>query len=323
MKSFFDRVLSALNIRGRDWVILILSLLLAFSVWLIHNLSLRYNAFLSVNVSAVSNLQGHSDVSAGDAEVTARCRATGYKVIKGYLRSGRTVKVTFDPSVLQHYADDRFFVTSDRLSEYSHLIFGDEVSVEYFVSDTLFFRFPSVNSRRVPVVPVTTLSFRDQYVNNGPLEMIPDSVTVYGEPFLLDNISSVNTAPINYFDISDDIHGIVKLESIRGVRMSVTEAHYSMDVTRFVDVTVYVPVDAVNVPADKVLLVFPSTVKVLLRCEFPLLGDPYGNVRFQVDYNDFAASLTGKCIVTPKSLPKGVIAYEADPVAVNCVEESR
>ena len=81
MKSFFDRVLSALNIRGRDWVILILSLLLAFSVWLIHNLSLRYNAFLSVNVSAVSNLQGHSDVSAGDAEVTARCRATGYKDI--------------------------------------------------------------------------------------------------------------------------------------------------------------------------------------------------------------------------------------------------
>ncbi|MBR5568021.1 MAG: hypothetical protein IKW27_04690, partial [Bacteroidales bacterium] len=279
MKSFFDRVLSALNIRGRDWVILILSLLLAFSVWLIHNLSLRYNAFLSVNVSAVSNLQGHSNVSAGDAEVTARCRATGYKVLKGYLRSGRIVKVTFDPSALQHYVDDRYFVTSDRLSEYSHLIFGDEVSVEYFVSDTLFFRFPAVNSKRVPVVPVTSLSFRDQYVNNGPLEMIPDSVTVYGEPFLLDNISSVNTKPINYFDISDDIHGIVKLEPIRGVRLSATEAHYSMEVTRFVDVTVDVPVDVVNVPADKALLVFPSTVKVLLRCEFPLLADPYGNVR--------------------------------------------
>lgn len=323
MKSLFDRLLKALNIRGRDWVILILSLLLAFSVWLIHNLSLKYNAFLSVNISAVSNLQGHSNVSADEAEISARCRATGYKVIAGYLRSGRTVKVNFEPSVLQHYADDRYYVTSDRLSEYSHLIFGDEVAVEYFVSDTLFFRFPAVNSKRVPILPVTSFSFRDQYVNSAPLDMTPDSVTVYGEPFLLDNVSYVNTVPINYSDISADIHGIARIEPIRGVRMSVSEAHYSMAVSRFVDLTVDVPVEPVNVPTDKMLLVFPSTVKVRMRCEFPLLGDPYKDVRFQVDYKDFTSSLTGKCIVVPAKLPKGIIAFEADPVAVSCVEESR
>ena len=81
MKNLFHRLLSSLNIGGRDWVVLLLALLLAFSTWLIHNLSLRYNDYLRVSVVARCNIEGHADVSANKCEVIARCRTTGYKVI--------------------------------------------------------------------------------------------------------------------------------------------------------------------------------------------------------------------------------------------------
>ena len=123
MKNLFNRLFDALNISGRDWVVLILSLLLAFSVWLIHNLALKYNANLTVKVIAECNLDGHENISAATAEITARGRATGYNIIEAYIKSGRPVKVKFSPSVMQNYADDRYFVTSDRLGEYSHMIF--------------------------------------------------------------------------------------------------------------------------------------------------------------------------------------------------------
>ena len=323
MKNLLHRLFTTLNINGRDWVVLLLALLLAFSTWLIHNLALKYNAFLDVNVSALCNIEGHSNESFDDAEVSARCRATGYRIIASNLRRGRVVKVQFDPSVMQHYADDRFFVTSDKLSEYSHIIFGDEVAVEYFVSDTLFFRFPKVNSKRVPVVPVSSFSFRDQYINTSELEISPDSVTVYGEPFLLDNITAAYTAPINYTDVADDIHGIVKLDKIKGVRMSVQEAHYSLDVARYVDLVVSAPVQTVNVPSGKDLIVLPSKVTLTMKCEFPLLESQYKDLNVVVDYNDFRTSITGKCVVSLPVHPKGLIGYETDPVAVSCVEESR
>ena len=174
MKNLFNRLLDALNISGRDWVILILSPLLAFSVWLIHNLALKYNANLTVKVIAECNLDGHENISAATAEITARGRATGYNIIEAYIKSGRPVKVKFSPSVMQNYADDRYFVTSDRLGEYSHMIFGEDVSVEHYITDTVFFRFPSVNYKKVPVVPVTLLSFRDQYMSTRPLEVSPE-----------------------------------------------------------------------------------------------------------------------------------------------------
>ena len=82
MRNLLHRILKTLNINGRDWVVLLLALLLAFSIWLIHNLTLKYNDYMSVSVIASCSIPGHSSVSADKSEVTARCRATGYKVIR-------------------------------------------------------------------------------------------------------------------------------------------------------------------------------------------------------------------------------------------------
>ena len=78
MREILHKILKTLNINGRDWVVLLLALLLAFSIWMIHNLSLRYNDYMSVPVIARCNIPGHADVSSGKTEVTARCRTTGY-----------------------------------------------------------------------------------------------------------------------------------------------------------------------------------------------------------------------------------------------------
>ena len=147
-----------MNINGRDWVVLMLALLLAFSIWLIHNLSLKYNDFLKVPVVAKCELKGHSDMSSNKCEVVARCRATGYKVIRSDLKSRKTVRVTFRPQDMVHMEDDIFYVTSSNLLEYSSYIFGADASVEYFLTDTLFFRFPYENYKKVPVVPIYSLS---------------------------------------------------------------------------------------------------------------------------------------------------------------------
>ena len=72
MKGLFHRLLKSLGFSGRDWAVLLLALLLAFSIWLIHNLSLKYNDFLTVPVVAQCSIDGHSDISSNSCQVTAR-----------------------------------------------------------------------------------------------------------------------------------------------------------------------------------------------------------------------------------------------------------
>lgn len=324
MKGLLDRLLKSLGVSGRDWAVLLLALLLAFSIWLIHNLSLKYNDYLKVSVSAQCNIDGHSDVSVNECDVVARCRATGYNAIRFDISRGRRAKkVSFQPNVMKHLEGDTFYVTSADLQEYSHIIYGDDVTVEYFVSDTLFFRFPVVEHKRVPVHPVYSFSYRSQYMSVGDLDVRPDSVTLYGEPYRLGNIDVVYTQPIKETDLDDDIRGVVSLEKIRDVRLSVTEVQYSMDVTRFVELVAKVPVEIVNLPSDKEMVVLPSNIEVALKCTFPYAGDPAKELRIFVDYEDFLKSLSGKCPVRLSEIPKGVIGYDFEPFYVECIVRDR
>ncbi len=322
MRDIPHKLFKALNFNRRDWVVLLLALLLAFSIWLIHNLSLRYNDYLSVPVIAVSNIDGHAETSANRCEVLARCRTTGYNVLKYNRRAKRNAKkVNFNPTVMKHDRDDIYYLTSADLQEYAHLIYGDNVTVEYFVSDTLFFRFPYQDSKKVPVTIVSSLSYRPQYMSDGGITCVPDSVVIYGERSRLESVSRVYTSPVKHADLSEDVSGLVALEKIKGVRMSVSEVHYSLDVTRFVEFNGRFKVVPVNVPPGKIMTVLPSYVDVAWRSVFPSSGDYSSKMELVVDYEDFIKSLSGRCVVSCRDLPKGVIEFQVAPEAVDCVLE--
>ena len=322
MGDILHRLLKALNFNRRDWAVFLLALLLAFSIWLIHNLSLRYNDYLKVSVTALCNIDGHSDISDNRCEVMARCRTTGYKVLKhNILSRNKEIKVPFSPSVMKRKADDTFYVTSADLHEYSHLIYGDKVTVEFFVSDTLFFRFPEQDHKRVPVYLVHSLSFRPQYINSSEFTCEPDTITIYGDKFKIDKIDKVFTAPIRNSDLYKDIQGLVPIEKMRGIRFSDSEVRYSMSVDRYVEIKKSYQVKTVNVPADKKLLVYPSYIDAVFKCLYPMTIDATDNVSFVVDYNDFVTSIGGKCTVKAVDLTDSVISCVIDPVAVDCVLE--
>jgi hypothetical protein len=320
MKDLINRILKALNIGGRDWAVLLLALLLAFSIWVIHNLSLKYNDYLTVSVAARCSIDGHSALASNTCDVVARGRATGYKVLK-FNMPGRKQAVTIDfsSSVMKHKEGDLYYVTSDALQEYTHLMYGSGVSIEYFVTDTLFYRFPVVNCIKVPVLPVTSLTYDMQYMSDGQISVSPDSVYVYGEPHRLETVSQVYTKPIKYSNLKSNVSGIADLEKVRGVTFSETQVSYSLDVVRYVEMNSVAQVRCVNLPADKELMAYPSSVNVTLKCAYPLPANFDNSPDVYVDYNDFVVSVSGKCKVYVESKGSGIIESDVDPAYVECM----
>lgn len=324
MKDFFKRIFSSFNFDGRDWAVLLLALLLAFSIWLIHNMALKYNDNLSASVVAVSNIDGHASKSINECQVTARCRATGYKHLMYGLNSrARSIEVNFPASALKHKSGDEYYILSSDLMVYSGQIFSSGISVEYFNADTLFYRFPFENHKTIPVEAVFSLAYRQQYMSDGRVEISPDSVIVYGEPFRLESINSIKTEPIRYSDLHSDVNGTVKLEQIQGVRVSDSQISYSIDVVRFTELQTVTPIGAVNVPDGKTLSVYPSVARVSVKYEFPPVAGFTEEVSLVVDYGDFQESLSGKCRVKMIAPKEGVISYEINPPYVECIAEER
>ncbi len=320
MKRLLYRLIESWKNDGRDWVTFALCLLLAFSIWLIHNLTLDYSDFLTVQMTVrCDNIEGHAVRSANSCDVVARCRTSGYNIIR-HARAFRrsSVEVPMDRQSLTHKSGESFYITRKELNEAAHLLYGEKVNVEYFLSDTLYFRFPYETHKRVPVFPVRSLSFAPQYMSLDDLNVEPDSVTVYGEPYHLENVDRIFTETIKLQNLKASAAGVARLEKVKGVRLSENEVHYSIDVMRYVEVIRDVPIDVINVPDDKELMIYPSKAEVIFRCVFPLVSD-VSLAEFYIDYNDYIGSRSGKCIPSPGFLPEGVLEYELVPEIFECV----
>ena len=301
------------------WVQFLLCVLFSASIWLVLNLSQLYVAIVSVPVTAQSNIEGRGALSQSEATVTAQVSASGYRHVVMARRHRRTEQVSFAAADFRYMGGDRYAIPNTALYRYASQIFGEGVTVESFISEDPEFSFPEETYKKVPVRAVLDIEYAPQYMALKPLQVQPDSVLVYGEPSRLENVSVVSTKPLDLGDLRRSVHGKLRLETPSGVRLSHEECVYSLEVTRFVELRSEVHIGTRNVPASEDLAVLPSTTTVVYRCIFPTATDPTAKAKFYIDYNDFAGSLSGRCVARCEELPNNVIDYTISPEVFDCL----
>ena len=307
--------------RSREWIVFGLSVALAFLVWFLVNLSQEYSGTISVPVVAQCNIEGYGSESSNTVLVSARCRTEGFRLVREYSRRERkVVKVKFNKADLRTTAPGVYCVIGGAKNSYVDQFFGEDAKVEAFITDTLRFVFPVENHKKVPIEVPLTVSCRSQYMQSGPFRTVPDSMTVHGPQERLDAIEKVTTGRLVLTDLNSSQHGLLKVNPIKGIRMSAGEVSYELPVTRYVELTASVPVAVMNAPAGHALQVYPATAQVYLRCTFPIAKDPLASFKLYVDWNDFSSSLSGRCAPRVPRLPAGVLDYRVEPEVFDCIE---
>jgi len=321
MGELFHRVIVKLFGDGKNWALFLFSLIVAFLLWGVRNVSRPYTDFATVSVQAECNLDGYASESVNVADLTVRCKATEYDFMlwRTKLKRDESIKLSFDRKDLFHAGGEYFYVTAENLENYSYVLFGESTEIENFVTDTLFFRFPFENNRKVPVSLVKDIYFTPQYGYIGDIHLQPDSVYVYGSPSLLQSIDCVETLPLRLYDQHKSKAGIIGLKSSPSVRISETSVRYSINVGRYVEHTMTLPVELRNVPANKKLFVLPASVTLTCRCTFPTAAETLDEIAVYVDYNDFVKSRNGSCIPYLENVPGTVIKVSVTPEALECV----
>ncbi len=306
---------------GREWIILVVAILLAGFIWLMSQLSNTYTGTISVPVVAECNIDGHRGTSSNTVIVSARCRTDGFRLVREHSRKEkRVVKVAFARGDLRRAGPDTYRVIGGTKNSYVNQFFGEGTVVEAFITDTLTFVFAKEKHKKVPVEIPTSIHCRSQYMMSGPFTVSPDSVTVYADDAVLEGIERVTADRLVLADLHSSRHGVIKLDEIPGVRMSRSEVSYEVPVSRYVELRTTLPIEVWNVPAGHQLQVYPPKASVTMRCSFPLAKDPIPSFKLYIDYRDFSSSLSGRCAPRVLRLPAGVIEYQVEPEVFDCVE---
>ena len=153
----------------------------------------------------------------------------------------------------------------------------------------------------------------------GPIRLVPDSVTVYGEDARLAAVDEVVTKSVSLSELHKNKGGVVQLVSMPGLRMSESEVAWSLDVVRFVEIRSKVSIAVRNVPRGVNFSVYPSAAEAVFRCQFPAKGNPAESCEFYVDYKEFMASFTGHCMARCDKLPPYVIDWRLEPETFGCM----
>ena len=308
---------------GRDWVSLILSLLLALFIWLVHNLSNDYSAYLRFQVKAVTNIEGHHPEAVADESLLIRGRATGFYIIRNN-RRGSVPQITLEvpPELFTPVEEfsDRFVLTANDLKDKLSAALSGEINIDFVETSTLSFTFPEQSHRKVPVNPLISVVYKKQYINAGDIVISPDSVLIYGNTEDIANIRSVNTLPVNLSNVDKSIQGVTGLETIRDVRIDSDKIRYFIKVDRYVEVSDYLSVKVNNLPSGYSIVLIPSRVKFTGRIPFTAKNDDiFDDISLILDYNTFIRQKSSKVIPILDRGDVEIYSYSLDPPMIEAV----
>lgn len=322
LPKFLRGTLNFFKKGGNERLILLVSLFLAFFIWLIHNLSLEYSQYFQYSVVVKSNIEGRANISANSDELILRGKSSGFYIMGHKSRKGGEIVITIDdPKVFKRHAsadDEYLYVAAGDLRQKLVEMLAPNLEVDYIVTDTLKFLFPIVYNKEVPVVAITNIRYKNQYMLTEPISLEPEKITIYGDEAYLAGIDSVFTNTITLKNVSRSVQGIQSLSKIKGVRFSADQVYYTIPVDRYVEQEAIVPITVTNIPPERELLLLPSQVTVTYRQSFYTNSDRSDFV-FNVDYSDFINSINSVIIPECISKPKGIYYYSIEPPYVEGV----
>lgn len=129
-----------------------------------------------------------------------------------------------------------------------------------FVKDVLRIGFQQKEKKTLPVVSRIEISFAAGYSAAEALELEPDSVQVTGPDKLLDTLTRLYTNKLSLTKVKEDLSGKISIDTtgLKNLNVYNPVLQYSVDVEKFTEGSVQIPIELINVPRDLNVVIFPK-----------------------------------------------------------------
>lgn len=185
----------------------------------------------------------------------------------------------------------------------------------HFISlkpDTIKLDFGMSSRKKVPVMLSSHLKFAPQYRLSAPPLISPDSVIITGSAMIVDTIECISTETMEISNINESAQYKAKLQVPNGASCPLTATNVLLNVEKFTEGTVEVPIKQLNVPDSMSLRIFSQSATL----KYNVGWDKYKKITREmfavaVDYNDLAGS------TRPRTLPLRITKTPDDKSVTN------
>lgn len=149
------------------------------------------------------------------------------------------------------------------------------------------FEYTTLEEKKVPIIFDGQIFLAAGYLLSGDIQIIPDSIMVYGSKELLNTISYVYTESDTILDFKSKNPLVYKIENIDNAKLSTNSIKVIIPVDKYTQKDIIVPIQCINTPENIEVKFFPSTVKISFLVglsEYHSITDRDFSV--ELDYND-------------------------------------
>lgn len=300
-------------------------LLISAAIWLLNAMSKNYTSDIEYpmvyedfpeNKVFVGELPGHLDL---------QINSHGYALLR-YKLFKKPVPISFHISAFNLSSgqdSSSTFILTRYLKDQISRQLPSELQLLEIKPDTLHFRFADRVTRKLKIKPDFNYSIVKQFTIKDEIMLTPDSVEVTGPDLIIDTLDYILTERLDLGELTKNYEDRVRLSQKAELTYDVSRVECIIELERFTELQVSVPVEVLNLPDSILLQTFPSSIKI--NCKVGLSKyDRIENYPFRavVDFEKIEERVP-TLNVSIQNLPDYLLGYEYYPKTVEYLKSKK
>lgn len=268
--------------------IVFLASLLAILLWVFISLSQSYQMNMDIPFRLVNLPPGFSSSSKLAETIHLKLRTTGWRLLALHLSSGFIFQVSGN-----QLKESGIISLKDAVSENSWMT--DDIKILDISPDEIRIGYEKTISRQKKVSLLANLTYKDGFGLARAPVIQPENIIVYGSRKLLQQVDSIVTDLVTFENVEKGFSEDVTLHPINGVQLQPEKVRVFFDVQRIVESKIVnIPVDVINVPPDRKVVLSPAEITIGMRGGIEYLGRiKQEECKAIIEYKDIIADSTG------------------------------
>lgn len=239
--------------------------------WLMLSLAKDYTVEFRFPVSYTNLPTDKVIINALPSTIDVEINASGFNILLYKFKHKKEV-LSIDLKGIKHYSTkNRYYITTSSRIEKITSQLDNDIRVLKIFPDTIHLNFNKKVSRKVPVKVNLSLDFNNQYQQADSIKVIPNYITISGAAEEVAKITRVETVALSLKDVTDSLAldmAILKTSQLKLIDLSHPKVKVLVDVTKFTEGSVELPVEVANLPRNYSLKIFPDKVTVKYNVAF-------------------------------------------------------
>ena len=238
-------------------------LFFAVIVWIFVQFSKEYNQIIEIPVEYVNVPPNKVIAEDNPEELQLRMIENGFR-IAWFSMFAPTLSI--DVAGLTEEEERLVYVIDEHRNEIQQQL-NINFENSRFLREVLFIDYRQRKEKTIPVFSRIKVGFGAGYAATNEFQLEPDSVTVSGPDNILDTLNQLQTVPLAIENVKNDLTGTVAIDTSRLEKVSVYQnrVSYTLDVEKFTEGSVEVPVEMINVPSGLNVVIFPKEILVFYQ----------------------------------------------------------